>query len=211
MALNEMRLNLSLTHRVIRRVGIGVNIGLPVISGFNSNFSGSATTGNSSYFQESNSEFGGSGSLYPSEYKHDLQNPYTLTFYPRFFLGGDIGELFVDVRFNIMRVSEQFTFVRGAVTSQGSTDVNARNIRFDETYTAKGIGVKIGIQSKFSEHFFLSYSLTLDRYNFDQIDGFRYLIEYQDNGSGYDSVFLQSALNGVDISWQFGYTIGYVF
>jgi len=212
-ALNELRMNVSGIYRLSRRFGLGFSIGLPIISDFNSNYSTAPTTiDNSLAF--SGSDLREFGSYAPTEFLHDLQNPYTISIYPRLYLD-DESTVYFDLRFNLLRMSEQFTFIRPELNPSGTPTLEERNIRYDESFTVTGFGLKVGAENKFAEHWVLSYGLILDFYNFDQHDAFEYDIEYQqsnaNSGYDYDRVFLGSAAQGQDISWQFGYGISYVF
>jgi hypothetical protein len=67
------------------------------------------------------------------------------------------------------------------------------------------------VESHFADHWTFTYGLILDYYNFDNLDGFEYNIEYSASNASYDYLVLGSAIRGKDISWQFGYGIAYVF
>jgi len=210
-ALNELRFNLSTTYRIQKRFGIGFGLAIPLISGFTSNYSGAPTSsGNEFFVEDGDDNLSNLGVFAPTTYGHDLQNPLTLTIYPRIYFG-DESSIFLDLRFNFMRIAEQFTFIRPAINPSNGAPLDERNIRYDETSTITGFGFKVGFENKFSEHWTFSYGLIVDSYNFDQHNGFGYLIEYMDNGNNYDRVLFGSALDGRDFSWQFGYGIAYVF
>lgn len=210
-ALNELRLNLSFAHRIKRNIGLGMSIGLPVISGFKSNFSGAATTSGENFFiGASGDDISNLGEFQPSEFDHDLQNPYTLSFYPRIYFGLE-SYFYVDLRFNLMRLSEQFTFIRPAKDLPSGASIDQVNIRYDESFTASGFGIRLGVESQVSDHFIFSYGFIVDYYNFDNLSTFAYNVEFQETSNGFDEVRLSSAIAGKDISWQFGYGVAYVF
>jgi hypothetical protein len=210
-ALNELRFNLSATYRATKRFGFGICVGLPLISGFNSNYNNAPTSNNNSvYFGESGDDFSSLGSFAPTEFAHDLQNPMTISIYPRLYLGEE-SAAYIDLRYNFMRLSEQFTFIRPSGNPSTGPPIGETNIRYDESMTARGFGLKLAVESHFADHWTFTYGLILDYYNFDNLDGFEYNIEYSASNASYDYLVLGSAIRGKDISWQFGYGIAYVF
>lgn len=208
--ISELRLNLDIVHRFFKQVGIGAQLELPIYSNFKANFSGSPTTAGGS-FEGSDEEFVAFGSLSPTQYSYDIRASSTVSIFPRIYLGAESG-LYIDLRYNLLLLSEEFIYRRGVVPSDGTRpELAAASINYNETHTLSGYGFKIGVFNQFSEHFYFNYSLTVDVYNFDQLDGFYYYLPFATTADDYDRVLMRTMISGTDISWQFGYGIGYYF
>ncbi len=211
-SLNDMRIHLNGTYRFMKRFGIGAQIDLPIYSRFKYYFIGNTTSGGFEYsFNSVDDSYSYGGSGIQSDVNYNIKNTSTISIYPRIYIGSTSG-MFIDLRYNMINLQEEFTYSRSAYSGGGNAPaLKATSQRYEETHTINGFGVQLGAFNQFSDHFYFHYSLIIDVYNFDDVSSFRYELPYTVYEGGYDNMVLKSMISGTHVSWQLSYGIGYYF
>ena len=196
---NQGEISFNVIHRPIRLIGFGANIQIPVLKQFKWSFDG-APTSNQSEFSDIHNNFSEHPSYRPSSYEYNLNEKYATTFFIRTYLGLETN-LFIDFRYSIIKLDEEFVFSR--------TGQFPENISYNKTHSGKGIGFEVGYNIDLNEGFFFKYSYAMDFYKFNSnTPSFSYDITYDNTNN---TVRLESQLREKQISYLFNIGFGYNF
>ena len=210
-ATNDLRIAVNFIHQPIRNIGIGVNIGFPIIQSFNWRYTEAPTTTGREY-NEFESDFGAEGSDYiPNEYYYDIKNSLQLTFIGRLFIDIE-SNFYLDIRYSSVSLEETFNFRRTARLNRGfGPDIPAINLSSSNAFTANGFGFGLGAFPRISDHFYAGYSFSVDFLNVND-RSFRYIIPFSDfNESTSSSVIMDSKIDGPVTVYNFNVSFGYIF
>lgn len=195
--INDLAVNFDLVHRFLRNFGIGMSARMPIIHGFKYQYIdekyGNNIVGGGS-FNESKVEYAG------GELEYNIKNTYSLTFLGRVYFDTETN-YFVDFRYSMENYLETFIFDR---SGQSLPD---KQIDFEKSLTASGIGFSIGAQPKIDDHFYINYVFTVDFLTYDQ-NSFDYDIESYSNSLKSN---ISSKIPGDQTAYEFSMGIGYIF
>lgn len=201
----NLSLNIGAVQRVLKPLGIGAEINIPLLQPGEKNYVNADVDANGFFSGWEDAR----GNFAPDEFSYQVGFKTVTRLLIRIYLGDNTDEFYFELRYAFGGLSESYLFERSGFFEERAYPGVSLNYDSDRSFRAPGLAV--GYQSTSSNRFFFNTRIGFDFANFES-GGFDYTIPVRASGSFSNGLITnESLIPDSGTIWFYDIGFGYFF